>query len=145
VTPLEAVRAIAAVANGGKILRPTILDKEYAEVNDLWKDSIIREEEFSSEDLRVVHEGMRQGVTTGTSVGLNVPYVKIAAKTGTAEIGAAKKYIHSWSAGFFPFDHPKYAFVVIMEHGPATNPIGATSVVRLTFDWMNMNTPEYFQ
>ena len=88
---------------------------------------------------------MREGVTHGTSVGLNVPYVKAAAKTGTAEVGSGKLFVHSWSVGFFPFENPKYAWAVVMEKGPSSNTLGATSVVRRLFDWMSVNTPEYFE
>ena len=88
---------------------------------------------------------MRESVTYGTALGLNVSYVKAAAKTGTAEVGSNKRYVHSWSVGFFPFDTPKYAWAVIMEKGPSTNTLGATSVIRTLFDWMSINTPEYFE
>ena len=63
-------------------------------------------------------EGMRMAVTEGTASGLNTSSVNIAAKTGTAELDVAKKYINSWVIGFFPYEKPKYAFAVVMEKGP---------------------------
>ena len=135
VTPIEVARAIAAVANRGKLLRPTLIKGEQGEMEIL---------NFKEEDWQVVHEGMREGVKYGTSVGLNVPYVKAAAKTGTAEVGD-KSHVHSWSVGFFPYEHPRYAWAVVMEKGPSTNTLGATSVVRQLFDWMATNAPEYFE
>ncbi|MDP2641961.1 MAG: penicillin-binding transpeptidase domain-containing protein [bacterium] len=137
-TPLNAARSMAAVANGGTLLRPSLLLGG-------GEDPVQRRFEFKEEDWRVVREGMRAGVSHGTSVGLNVPYVKAAAKTGTAEVGASKLYVHSWSVGFFPFDNPKYAWAVVMEKGPSSNNLGATSVMRQLFDWMAVNTPGYFQ
>ena len=101
--------------------------------------------EFSDEDWKVVRDGMRDGVTYGTSVSLNVPFVQVAAKTGTAEVGSAKRYVHSWSIGFFPFEHPKFAWAIVMEKGPSSNTLGATSIVRELLDWMVVNTPEYFE
>jgi len=47
--------------------------------------------------------------------------------------------------GFFPYEHPRYAFAVVMERGPRTNLVGATYVIRQTLDWMGINTPEYFE
>lgn len=138
ITPLSAVRLIATVANRGSILRPT-LQKGGVE------EPVVRTVSFGEADWKVIHEGMREGVTYGTSVGLNVPYVTAAAKTGTAEVGAAKSYVHSWSVGFFPYERPRYAWAVIMERGPANNQIGATSIMRQVFDWMSINAPEYFQ
>jgi len=137
ITPLNAVRFVSAIANRGKILKPSLLLGGEG-------DPIENTVEFSDEDWQVVHDGMRQSVTYGTSVGLNVPYVKAAAKTGTAEVGSAKLYVHSWSVGFFPFENPKYAWAVVMERGPSKNLFGATSIVRQLFDWMAINAPEYF-
>ena len=107
------------------------------------------EEKFETIDLKkeyydVVHDGMRQAVTYGTAVSLNVPYVKVVAKTGTAEIGVAKKRVNSWVIGFFPYENPKFAFTIVMESGPAINNVNATSVMRKLLDWMSVNTPEYF-
>jgi len=138
ITPLNAAKFISAVANGGKVLKPSIIFGGKSE-------PVERIIEFSDVDWKVVREGMRDAVTYGTSVGLNVPYVKVAAKTGTAETGSAKLYVHSWSVGFFPFEHPRFAWAVVMERGPSSNTLGATSVVRRLLDWMNVNTPEYFE
>jgi len=138
ITPLNAVRFVAAIANGGKLLSPSL-------VRGGEPNPVTRMIEFDSEDWKVVRDGMRAGVIYGTSASLNIPYVEVAAKTGTAEVGSAKKYIHSWSIGFLPFEHPKFAWAVVMEKGPSTNTLGATSVVRKLFDWMSVNTPEYFE
>jgi penicillin-binding protein 2 len=138
VSPINAVRFTAAVANGGKLLKPSLLMGGDPE-------SVVETLEFDAEDWRVVHEGMREGVEYGTSVGLNVPYVSAGGKTGTAEIGSGKYYVHSWSVGFFPYENPHYAWAVIMEKGPATNIFGATGVMRRVFDWMSVNAPEYFK
>lgn len=137
ITPINAARFTAAIANKGKLLTPTVLLKGF----EREKFQTIQLEE---EDWRVVLEGMREGVTDGTSVGINVPYVKAAAKTGTAEVGSSKQYVNSWSVGFFPYEKPKYAWAVVMERGPSSNTTGATSVLRQLFDWMSLNAPEYF-
>lgn len=138
ITPLNAARFISAIANGGNILRPSLLLGGNPE-------PVERTVQFDDEDWKVVREGMRASVTHGTSVGLNVPYVKAAAKTGTAEIGSGKLHVHSWSVGFFPFENPRYAWAIVMEKGPSSNTLGATSVIRRLFDWMTVNAPEYFE
>ena len=138
VTPLNAARFIAVIANGGRVLTPSLLKGGNPK-------SVEHLVEFDNADWEIVREGMREGVTYGTSVGLNVPYVKTAAKTGTAEVGSAKLYVNSWSVGFFPFEHPRFAWAVVMERGPSLNTFGATFVVRQLFDWMAVNTPEYFE
>ena len=86
---------------------------------------------------------MRMSVQEGTAAGLSNTHVAIAAKTGTAELGARKQFVNSWTTGFFPYENPRYAFAVIMERGPVTNLVGATSVMRQFIDWMIAHTPEY--
>jgi penicillin-binding protein 2 len=143
VTPLAAARFTAALANKGTLLKPTLLSSNVSEGRG--EDAVMGKVSFDEEDWRVVLEGMRESVTYGTSVGLNVPYVEAAGKTGTAEIGSGKTYVHSWTIGFFPFKTPRYAWAVIMEKGPANNGIGATSVMRQVLDWMSIYAPEYLE
>lgn len=76
-----------------------------------------------------------------------MPYVSVAAKTGTAELdsNATSRFVNSWITGFFPYENPRYAFVVVMEEGPRRNLIGGVSVMRRLFDWMRDNRAEYFE
>lgn len=136
VTPLQVVRAVAALANGGYLLRPHIVEGENTDYGLL---------HFNPENFLVVKEGMRRGVTEGTASGLSNPYVAIAAKTGTAELGALKQFVNSWAIGFFPYENPRYAFAIILERGPAGNLVGGVSVMRQLFEFMAQNTPEYFK
>ncbi|MEK7539002.1 MAG: penicillin-binding transpeptidase domain-containing protein [Patescibacteria group bacterium] len=138
VTPLQAVRAIGAIANGGTLVTPHLV-REPAQKFSTEKIAIPKKY------FDIVREGMRDAVTEGTVSGLSVGYVKVAGKTGTAEIDAGKKYINSWVVGFFPYDKPRYAFVVVMERGPYQNSIGGVYVMRQMFDWMSVNTPEYLE
>ena len=137
VTPIDAVRFISAIANGGTFLKPSVL-------KDGDPHPVEKVAQLPQSDWQIVRDGMRGSVTHGTSVALNVPYVAAAGKTGTAEVGSGKSYVHSWSVGFFPFDNPRYAWVVVMDRGPSTNTTGAGSIMRKVFDWMEANEPEYF-
>ncbi|WKZ26594.1 MAG: penicillin-binding transpeptidase domain-containing protein [Candidatus Paceibacterota bacterium] len=136
VTPIQILRAVSALANGGNLLTPSLL-KGGEGNKDSYSLSLTRE------SFEITRLGMRRAVEKGTASGLNVPYVSVAAKTGTAEIG--RSFIHSWIVGFFPFENPKYAFVVVMERGPYSNTTGGVYVMRQLLDWMNQNTPEYFK
>jgi penicillin-binding protein 2 len=139
IVPLQQLRAVAAIANGGKIIDPTILkmpDNFSASSTQL---------DISDENLQVVREGMRLGAIEGTGKALNVDYVEVAVKTGTAELGVSKEKVNSWNTGFWPYKNPKYAFVVMMEKGDRTNTIGSAYIMRQTLDWMHVNTPEYFE
>ncbi len=139
VTPIEMTRAVSAIANNGKLLTPHLI------LNDIEKENQFKMIDLPKEYFKVIHEGMRQAVTNGTATLLNVPYVQIAVKTGTAQLGVAKNKVNSWVIGFFPYETPKYAFTIMMEAGPSTNSIGASSIMRELLGWMSVNTPEYFR
>ena len=109
------------------------------------KENLVREVALAPEHFDIIRKGMRQTATMGTATSLAVPYVDIAAKTGTAQVGLAKNKVNSWVVGFFPYENPKYAFTVMMEAGPAAGTVGASSIMRGLLDWMSLNTPEYFE
>ena len=138
VTPIEMVRAISAIANNGTLITPHLL-LENTEDNKKVFITDIKKEHYE-----IVKEGMREAVTYGTAVALNVPYINVAAKTGTAQLGVSKNRVNSWIVGFFPYENPKYAFTIMMESGPAQGGVGASSIMRQFLDWMSINTPEYF-
>ncbi|MEI6304811.1 MAG: penicillin-binding transpeptidase domain-containing protein [Candidatus Taylorbacteria bacterium] len=137
VTLMQIVRAVGAMANYGNVLTPTIVKGEKPHI-----ESVVN---IPKKYFDVVHEGMRLSTQVGTSVALNVPYVKIAGKSGTAELGVSKDKVNSWITGFWPYDNPKYAFVVTLEKGSVHNLIGAAAAMRQQLDWMQGNTPEYFK
>ncbi len=139
VTPVEIVRSVGAIANKGTLFTPHLVmaNKEM--------ENPVPIQGLTKEHYEFVHQGMRQAVTAGTAASLNVPYVEVAAKTGTAQLGVSKNKVNSWIVGFFPYENPKYAFALMMEAGPATNSVGASSIMRQLLDWMSVNTPEYFE
>lgn len=138
VTVLQAVRATAAIANGGKLIAPLL---EKGSVSSKGVTTL----PFKEKDLTVVREGMLLSATEGTAKGLANSYVTIGAKTGTAQVGVNNERVNSWVIGFFPYEHPRYAFAIMLERGPLHNPRGGVYIMRQLFDWMHMNTPEYFR
>ncbi len=137
VSPLQIAKALGIMANNGIGRNPSIIKGELGKIMDNIN--------IKAENFKVIQEGMRLSVKNGTGLLLNVPYIEIAAKSGTAEIGITKRSIHSWMTGYFPYSNPRYAFVILLESGPSDNSIGASTVTRQIFDWMNVNTPEYFK
>lgn len=136
-TPIQTLRAYAAIANGGTLVTPQLIKGEQGVKTDLNLDTAA---------LKVVTDGMRGTViqTGGTARALERADVKIAAKSGTAELGASKSMVNSWVAGYFPYEKPKYAFILFMEYGPRSNTVGAGAVMGKVFDWMAENRPDYF-
>lgn len=135
-TPLQMLRAYAAIANGGLLVTPQVLLGAQGTSTDL---------KLNHDDLSVVQEGMRNAVIQdgGTARSLNRKDVEIAAKSGTAELGTEKAQVNSWIAGFFPYEKPKYAFILFMEYGPRSNTVGASSVMGKVFDWIAEHRKEY--
>ncbi|MFZ2522608.1 MAG: penicillin-binding transpeptidase domain-containing protein [Minisyncoccia bacterium] len=135
VTPIQVVSAVGALANGGKVILPYLILGEDRKVNS--------EVSLSNSYFEIVKEGMRLGVTEGTSQSINFPFVKVASKTGTAQIGVNKDEVNSWVVGFWPIESPKYAFAVVMERGTRNSQFGAVLVMREFLDWANIYAPEY--
>lgn len=138
VTPLSMLRAYAALANGGKLLKPTLIKDEEPEYQELNLDQGY---------LKIVQEGMRLAVNKdgGTVRGLDLKYVEIAGKSGTAELGNDNAHVNSWVTGYWPYKEPKYAFILLMERAPRSNSLGAGWVMREVFEWMNEHRPEYIE
>jgi len=137
VTLIQIIRAVASLANNGLLLVPSVTKNSVPQI----ERSI---EEIPDKNFAIVREGMRLSVTEGVAKSLDVPYVKVAAKSGTAELGVTKEKVNSWITGFWPYENPRYAFVVMLESGSVHNLVGAAAAMRQQLDWMNENTPGYF-
>jgi len=121
ITPLEVAASFVPIANGGKLLKPQIVQKIVDEGKNTVKgfESVILKESFiDPENLKVVREGMRQAVTgenspKASATLLNSLPVSAAAKTGTAELGG--DYYHNWITVFAPYDDPKIVLTIVIE------------------------------
>lgn len=135
-TPLQVLRAYAALANGGFLLTPQI---EYGSM-DIGVDL-----QLNQDALHDVQRGMRMAVNYdgGTARPLERRDVAIAAKSGTAEVGVDNRYVNSWVAGYWPYEDPKYAFVIMMDRAPRENQLGATRIMGDVVEWMSEHTPHY--
>lgn len=135
-TPIQMLRAYSALANGGYLLKPHVekgVTTEKININ------------IDASKMKVIHEGMRKTVVMsgGTARPLERQDVAIAAKSGTAEVGAGNAYVNSWAAGFWPYEEPKYAFILMMDHAPRSNALGAARIMGQVVEWMSVNRPEY--
>jgi len=136
VTPLQMAFATGMLANNGVIIKPSILlDEENENLNN--KMDIPREY------FEIVKEGMREAVLSGTAKALSNLPVKIAAKTGTAELGSDKNFVNSWLIAFWPYEDPQFAMSIVLEKGSSSNLIGGVFVAHELIKWMAENTPEY--
>jgi penicillin-binding protein 2 len=135
-TPIQMLRAYSALANGGYLIEPHVIAGHTGEKEDI---------NINEDNMRIIHEGMRKTVNFdgGTARALERDDVAIAAKSGTAEVGAGNAYVNSWAAGFWPYEEPEYAFVLMMDRAPRSNALGATRIMGDVVEWMSVNRPEY--
>jgi len=132
VTPLQVARMMAAVANGGTLYRPYIVDR-IAAGNDLPEEVTARESvgtlPISPDNLAALQAGLL-GVTSNETIGtathrfrgLDIP---VAGKTGTAEAGGADAEPHSWFAAYAPANDPEIALVVVAENAGEGSTVAA--------------------
>jgi len=121
VTPLQMVTAVAAVANGGVLMKPYIV-KEVRQSNrvQVIEPKAVRRV-ISSKAARDLTEMMVEAVETGAKA-ITVEGHLIAGKTGTAEIPIPGGYdprptaVVASFVGFAPAEDPRFVILVNVEH-----------------------------
>ena len=121
-TPVHVAQMVAAVVNGGKIIRPTIL-KGYCDKEGRLSEETIEPEQtvFSKQTAQTLKDLMIYAVKEGT--GASASAGAAGGKTGTAETGwksENKAVVQSWFGGFYPAENPKYVIAVIAEDSDNT-------------------------
>ncbi|MCR5045249.1 MAG: penicillin-binding protein 2 [Treponema sp.] len=125
-TPLQVANVMAMVSNSGTVYKPHLLK----EVRDPVSDEVIEEvkpEVLFSSDIepgiwKEIQDDLRWTVTDGSAKhSLFNKVVKIAAKTGTAEVTGYKDSWHSWLLAYAPWDGPVEDRVVIATIVEAAN------------------------
>lgn len=136
VTPLQVANFTAAVANGGVLYRPHIVERLLDENNQTVRQiepEIIRRDFIDAYNLQVVREGMRQTVVAGSARSLSVLPVNAAGKTGTAQ-WSSKKQDHAWFTGFAPYENPEIVITVLVEEGREGSEV-SVSIAREILNW----------
>jgi len=131
-TPLQIVRMMAAIGNGGRLVSPRLI------ANGPEAAPSVRQLSVSEETLETVHRGLRRVVAdadgTASRAFAEFP-IPVAGKSGTAEAGGGQKD-HAWFAGYAPAENPRVAFVVVLEHAGGGGEMAAP-VARRLLEQMN--------
>ena len=135
VTPLQMAVFTAAVANGGTLYRPHIVNNIQSDDGTVLKENepeIVGNLPASKETLALVKKGLFKVVQgdRGTARRIRIKGVDIAGKTGTAQVFSRKKgekfeneklarkfQDHAWFVAYAPAENPQIAISVIVEHG----------------------------
>ena len=102
--------ATARLANGGMKITPHVISQK------IGLDSIPRIDSYNENAIRIVREGMRQTVTSGSARALQGLPFSVAGKTGTAQTPGDRP-THAWFTGFAPYTDPTIALTVLIEEG----------------------------
>ena len=120
-TPLQMAQAMAAVANGGTLYQPRLVQQVQTIDNQIVTAYQVRAKrslEISPTTLEQLHAGMMSAVNgpNGTAHAASLDNVDVAGKTGTAQWGPKnKERTAAWFAGFVPAEQPQYAFAALYE------------------------------
>ena len=116
-TPLQMAMVAAAVANEGRLMRPTIadriVDRDGRTVDDIEPEELSRV--MKAQTAREVGDMMASVVREGTGTAAALSGLAVAGKTGTAEIIPEQDLNQPWFIGFAPRDNPKVAVAVTIE------------------------------
>lgn len=117
ISPMQLNMITAAIANGGILMRPIVVDRVVSVGGKVLKENGPEEyrELMSKEEAESLSALMAGVVEEGTGRGLkDMPYT-CAGKTGSAEFNEEKEDSHAWFTGFSPTEDPQIAVTVIVE------------------------------
>lgn len=128
VTPVQLAMVLAAVANGGTVFWPRLIDRfESGDPFSTDPPERVRPAQVRTRlqidpgMLRILHAAMRDDVALDEGTGKNarIRDFEVCGKTGTAEIKAHGRVVDhiTWFASFAPFESPRYAVIVMVESG----------------------------
>jgi peptidoglycan glycosyltransferase len=132
-TPLQIAMVSAAIANGGVVMYPNL-------VNEVLEPSLKPISQFSAkefsqamsaENAATLNQMMVASVDTGLATNARISGVEVAGKTGTAENGDGEPYTF-WFTGFAPADSPRFAITVLVENGGGLGQSGDSNQITAT-------------
>lgn len=137
ITPIQLVRAISTIANGGILKTPRVVKK----IEENGKEILLANNEekrvLKEITTKIIMEMMVNAVEKGEAKWAKPKGYKIAGKTGTAQIPISGHYdpektIASF-VGFAPSNNPKFVMLVILRE-PKTSPWGSETAAPLWFE-----------
>jgi len=136
VTPIQMIKAVSAIANGGRVVRPQVVDKLLGES---WEEEIkpeIGERVISEETAKAVTAIMVLAAKEGEAKWTHLKGFSVAGKTGTAQIPIAGHYDEEKTIasfiGFAPSDKPKFIMLVTLRE-PQTSPWASETAAPLWY------------
>ena len=145
VTPLQIALMYSAVGNGGRLLRPRLVDRIVDSQGNVVQRPPVHERgrlPVSNEHLQLLRDALLEAVNgpNGTGKRAASQATVVAGKTGTAEYSGARDSSgnlpsHAWFAGYAPAESPEYAFAVLIRDG-GEGAFAAAPVARDVIDYL---------
>ncbi len=122
-SPLQVAVMFAVAANGGYLVKPHLLKDNESSQN--WREPL----NLKPETIRILQEGLREVVSSGTGTALNVQNLPpVAGKSGTAEDFGRKS--HTWFGAYAPANKPEIIVVAFGENSGGGGGSVAAPMVR---------------
>jgi penicillin-binding protein 2 len=138
VTPIQIARTMAAVANGGVLWRPRVVQRVMRGSEVVWSDGggVAGHVELSPMVWAFLRQSLWSVVNQwGTGAAARIPGLDVAGKTGTAQTiahsRADKGEDHAWFASFAPARDPQVVVVVLVERGGKGGQVAAPIARRI--------------
>jgi penicillin-binding protein 2 len=154
VTLVQMATLYAAIANGGKLWLPQIVDHVEApdgQVLEEFPPRVRREITVSPENLAFVRQALVGVVNEpkGTAFKARSTEIEVAGKTGTAQVhgrhsdstGTYEGTEHAWFVGFAPAGRPKIALSVLVEHGGHGGEVAAPVAMEIVDNYFTTVAP----
>jgi penicillin-binding protein 2 len=152
VTLLQMATLYAAIANGGKLWLPQIVERVESpdgKILEEFAPRVRRELAVSPETLAIVRQGLVAVVneSKGTAYRARLPDIEVAGKTGTAQVmsghaeGGYEANTHAWFVGFAPAGRPKLAIAVLVEHGGHGGDVAAPLAMDIIHNYFETIAP----
>ena len=116
-TPLQMAMVASGIANNGTVMRPYVVDELQApdlSLLDKTRPEAFRSNAVSSSVARDLTQMMIEVVDNGTGTTAQIPGIKVAGKTGTAQ-SSPERPPYAWFVSFAPADNPQVAVAVLVE------------------------------
>jgi penicillin-binding protein A len=120
-SPMQMAMVAAAIANGGRLMKPRLTDRIVRKDGRV-KERIqpdLQSEVMKPETAAQLTAMMGRVVEEGTGTAAALQGVRVAGKTGTAEVGPNREFTQPWFICFAPIDDPQLAVAVTLERQPA--------------------------
>jgi peptidoglycan glycosyltransferase len=122
-TPLQMAMVAAGIANRGKVMKPYLVDQvTAADLSVLARTNPEELSEAVTPQVAAQLTAMMVAVVEdGTGSNARINGVRVAGKTGTAQVGGGRN-AHAWFVSFAPADNPQVAVAVVLENGGGDAP-----------------------